>query len=330
MTNIEWTDETWNPVRGCSRVSAGCDNCYAIRQAARQDRPNGAYEGLTARRKGRLDWTGKVVTVPQKLEEPLRWRKPRRVFVNSMSDLFHPAVPREFIAEVFAVMGICRLHIFQVLTKRPQRMQKLISDESFKDQVGECGWATKRRAEILHRDDAHRPWPWGNVHLGVSVEDQATADERIPLLLQTPAAVRWVSAEPLLGPVKLRGHVLKPEQAAYCECGHGHGFTRCPNYGSVAQACHVRGCACTVFRRPKGISIDWVVTGGESGPDARSCDVAWIQSIVGQCKAADVRCFVKQLGHCPIIPAHWDDIRHLKGADPAEWPEDLRVREYPS
>ncbi len=169
---IVWTDETWNPLRGCSRVSEGCRNCYAESVARRFDGPGLPYEGLIA---SGGQWNGQIKLVPEKLDEPLRWQRPRRIFVNSMSDLFHPNVPNEYIDRVFAVMALASQHTFQVLTKRPERMLEYLN----------------RRTTMP------------NVWLGVSIENQVTADERIPLLLQTPAAVRWVSAEPLLRPVDL-------------------------------------------------------------------------------------------------------------------------------
>src|SRR5690554_696205 len=191
-TNIEWTDRTWNPTRGCSRVSAGCDNCYAIRQARRQDygprevapgvrevtATEGAYHGLTRARNGKPDWSGIVEFVPEKLEDPLRWRKPQRVFVDSMSDLFHESLPWAQIERIFEVMQEAERHTFQVLTKRPDNMRQFMERWAF-----------------------YHEGPLPNVWLGVSVENQKTADERIPILLKTPAAVRFVSYEPALRPV---------------------------------------------------------------------------------------------------------------------------------
>ena len=174
---IQWTDATWNPIRGCTKVSAGCDHCYAMRQARRMDHAGGAYEGLTRIISGRPQWNGKVRMVPDLLDQPLRWQKRRMIFVNSMSDLFHESVPDEFIGKVFSVMEQASHHIFQVLTKRPERMYAVLSN--------------------LYHD---RSAP-ANVWLGVSVEDQETAQARIPWLLDSPAHVRWVSAEPLLGPI---------------------------------------------------------------------------------------------------------------------------------
>ena len=326
-TSIEWTDETWNPIRGCSIVSKGCTNCYAMKQAHRFSGRGGPYEGLTTRTHGGPVWTGKVRLVPELLDAPLRWRKPRRVFVNSMSDLFHGDVPDEFVNKIFAVMALCPQHTFQVLTKRPERMRDYATRARYRSpmwreaavgvaipgvEYGSAAWFERQRALPS--------WPLPNVWLGVSVEDQATADERIPLLLETPAAVRFVSAEPLLWPVDLNRDYF-----------NGRWF---------------------------GDLLHWVIVGGESGPGARPCNVEWIRSIAEQCKAAAAAVFVKQLG---VRPAGWCAARLLdpdqeyddrycdtaeagegpycgsrcmflndrKGADPAEWPADLRVREMP-
>ena len=182
-TSIEWTrnddgtqGKTWNPIAGCSVVSPGCTRCYAMRMAARIERmqPDSHYKGLTKQVNGNPVWTGKIVRAPDKIfKAPLKWRKPTRVFVNSMSDLFHEDVPDEWIDEIFRIMALTPQHTYQVLTKRPERMQKY----------------SGRTLD--------------NVWMGVSAEDQARADERIPLLLETPAAVRFISAEPLLGPLDL-------------------------------------------------------------------------------------------------------------------------------
>lgn len=185
---IAWCEETWNPVRGCSRVSEGCRHCYAERVAARFSGPGKPYEGLAVMKSDGPHWTGKVRLVAAALDLPLRWRKPRRIFVNSMSDLFHKGLTDHEILKVFVTMARARQHTFQILTKQPRRMLEwfLVCAD---DTVRPLAWAGV-------------PWPLPNVWLGVSVEDQETADERIPLLLQTPAAVRWVSAEPLLGPIE--------------------------------------------------------------------------------------------------------------------------------
>ncbi len=261
-TGISWTDETWNPIRGCTPVSAGCTNCYAARQARRFSGPGKAYDGLTRMTASGPKWTGKIRLVPEVLDQPLRWRKPRRIFVNSMSDLFHEDVPSEFIAAVFGVMAGARQHTFQVLTKRPERMAQWF--RWVETDVREPRWECLEKAEELidrePQEDSESTWPLPNVWSGVSVEDQEAANERIPLLLQTPAAVRFLSCEPLLGPLDLDPRKWAPTD--------------------------------TCFQAPP--KLDQVIVGGESGPGARPCDVRWIRSIVQQCREAKVACFVKQ------------------------------------
>ena len=294
-TSIEWADKVWNPVVGCTRVSAGCDHCYAIRVAARG--MSAQHRGLTklrpkdASRPG-PDWTGEVRCLPQLLAVPLRWRKPQRVFVNSMSDLFHAQVPFEFIAAVFGVMAVANRHTFLVLTKRPERALAFFGwlDDHEYGAFGAMEDAMEDEG-VCDGIALDRPWPLPNVHLGVSVEDQATANERVPVLLDCPAAVRWVSYEPALGPVDWT-QWLAPGWPGRCTDG------------------------------PR---LDWIVVGGESGPGARPCDVAWIRSIVEQCRAAGVKAFVKQLGSA-WASANGGD---RKGGDLSRWPTDLAIRELP-
>lgn len=245
-TAIEWTETTWNPVTGCDRVSEGCDHCYALTLAKRLK----AMSNVRYQRDGdpRTSGPGFGVTIhPDKLIEPIGWRSPYTVFVNSMSDLFHPKVTTEFIAEVFAVMASTPRHTYQVLTKRPARMASLARSSAFEDAVlagaGSYGGQSPR-------------WPLPNVWLGVSVENQARADERIPRLLATRAFVRFLSCEPLLGAIDLRS--------------------------SIEHA------------RDGG--IEWVIVGGESGPGARPMDPEWARSIRDQCQAAGVAFFMKQWG----------------------------------
>jgi protein gp37 len=178
-SKIEWTDATWNPVTGCAKVSPGCDHCYAETFANR-------WRGIPGHH---FENGFDVQLRPERLDQPLRWKRPRRVFVNSMSDLFHKDVPDSFIAEAFSVMARAQQHTFQLLTKRHARMKALLSRPSFRDNLAHWG----------------APWPLPNVWLGVSAEDQHWANLRIPGLLHTPAAIRFVSAEPLLGPVDLTG-----------------------------------------------------------------------------------------------------------------------------
>jgi protein gp37 len=311
-TTIEWATKSWNPVRGCSRVSPGCDECYAMKFAHRFSGAGQPYEGLTTSRRGKVDWIGVARFLPSELGAPLRWRQPQRIFVNSMSDLFHHTVAFEQIAAVCAVMAAATRHQFLVLTKRPERaiewFRWLGGGERQRERCAAHaltflpGYSVDARSAELLRigralrvsgmptfDGHERPWPLPNVWLGVSVENQETADERLPTLLECPAAVRFVSAEPLLGPLDL-GRFLP--------------------------------------------ALDWVIVGGESGPGARPFHVEWARSIVTACEAAGVAAFVKQLGASPFEHDAFDVpsevlLDNFKGGDMAEWPEDLRVREFP-
>lgn len=318
MSSIEWTEETWNPVVGCTRVSAGCDHCYAVRQThrlgamAEADRAKGKdpgrkgnYVGLTVlNKRGERHFNGTVRCVEEALTIPLGWKKPRTVFVNSMGDLFHEAVPFVFIDRVFAVMKATPRHTYQVLTKRPDRMREYFEDRSSE--------RADSRGTALHEFAPDEPlegdWPLPNVWLGTSVEDQRTADDRIPDLLACPSAVRFLSCEPLLGPVDLNA------RETICKTWSEGGLTL-------------------------GTYIDWVITGGESGGGSRFCDLAWIRSIVEQCRGEGVPVFVKQLGAKPREKFYIRDdgaevheclrLNDAKGGDIDEWPEDLRVREMP-
>lgn len=296
-TKIEWTEATWNPVRGCSIVSEGCRNCYAMRMAHRSNRPGGAYEGLTRIGPHGPTWTGDVRFVPELLDYPLRLRKPHRIFVNSMSDLFHEKVSFEQISEVFAVMALAPQHTFQLLTKRLERAGEFFQSLSPGNHREVLKLA--RFVESRYTIPANYEWPLKNVWLGVSVEDQKTADERIPLLLETPAAVRWISAEPLLGPINLDGFL----DFEYPHCSgfvNGHvdeGYcTKCG--GHITDSIHTN----------PGSKLDWVVVGGESGPGARPMHPDWVRSLRNQCAAAGVPFFFKQWG--AYIPGHLGDCSH--------------------
>ncbi len=233
MTGIEYVDETWNPVTGCSWVSTGCDNCYARRLAKR------------------FGWDFRPTVHLERLDEPLHWRKPRRILVPSMGDLFHRDIPLYAIAAVWATVYVAKQHTFFVLTKRPLRA---------------LGLKAKR---IIY--------PMPNLYLGVTVENQ----DAVWRLGWTPVMQMWISAEPLLGPVSLD----------------------LPDSG-----------------------VEWVVVGGESGPGARPMKLEWAQQIVNDCREAGVPVFVKQLGN---VLAKELGLKSRKGSDPAEWPESLRVREFP-
>lgn len=336
-TSIEWADKSWNPLRGCSRVSAGCQRCYAERMAHRFSGPGRPYEGLTKMTSHGPVWTGVIRLVHDVIDEPLHWKKPARVFVNSMSDLFHEDVPIDFIAMVFAYMAYARQHTFQVLTKRAVRMQQVLSSSAFAASFeGSLSMAHDQACEILgargefdpnerRRDDirAFDPsLPLANAWLGVSVENQETADERIPFLLQTPAAVRWLSCEPLLGPVDI---------AQWMWPLHWHWAA---GYRSPEEAIAAGAYA---ERKPQALLgahvplIKWVVAGGESGPGARPTVIGHVRDIVKQCQAAGVPVFVKQLG---AKPTNREGVAHplkdRKGGDITEFPVDLQVREYPN
>jgi protein gp37 len=262
QSHISWTDSTWSPVTGCDRVSEGCQHCYALTMAARlKAAGNRRYQ-----RDGnpRTSGPGFGVTLHEDvLEVPLHWRKPRRIFVNSMSDLFHPEVPDAFIARVFAVMTVARDHQFQILTKRPRRMQRLLSDSGFRGLVAssvDAEW----NPPLWTDPRANGAWPLPSVWLGVSVETQKWADLRIPLLHETPAAHRFLSCEPLLGRIELGRHL------------------RCP-------ACAESG---WTGRCDRG--VEWVIVGGESGPGYRPMDLEWLRLIAVRCDQEGVPVHVKQ------------------------------------
>jgi len=324
---ISWTDATWNPVTGCTKVSPGCAHCYIERTPPFR---------MAGRRfvKGAIP----VLLHPDRLEQPLRWKKPRRVFVCSLADLFHEDVPDAFIGSIFGVMAAAREHTFQVLTKRLEAARWLFSDADFLDNVEE---------QLAARSHAAFEWPLPNVHLGVSVENQRMADERIPVLLDTPAAVRFLSCEPLLSGLDLTPWLvplpeMESETCQRCnetgeeviccddlcanndECIHGDGYAPCSECGGVGQIMQ--------NERP---AIDWVICGGESGPGSaerklvercpgpgwhwkggptpagqaiycKECGgtgwcpkpraLEWVRSIRDQCVAAGVAYHFKQLG----------------------------------
>ena len=396
-SNIEWTDATWNPTTGCTKISPGCKNCYI------ESTP-------PFRMAGRKFVNGKIPLEfhDDRLNKPLHWKKPRRVFVNSLSDLFHDDVPDSFIDLVFARMILTPRHTYQVLTKRHERLSDyfgiaadVIRDRWLNAVMLDCGedagafaanfvngWSNPKECPQFDGPaNGTRPrWPLPNLWLGVTVENQAAADERIPHLLRVPAAVRFLSVEPLLGPVDL---------TRVCDRSKAKSLWISPLEAKEANPAHDSLVATLGPDYPYS-RIDWVIVGGESGPNARPCDVACIRSVVGQCRAAGTKCFVKQLGSRPFDSSaepyceftryeHWvakarswlggisgggsrykesekcvcvdakgricsigrdfmlarDEcaypvraikplsLNDHKGGDPAEWPEDLRVREVP-
>lgn len=348
MSKIEWTERTWNPIVGCSVVSPGCTNCYAMKMAARIEamdesafygkvdaaiehaddldhenriraemnnrRVPSHYAGTTKTVNGNPVWTGKLAQAPDHiLTEPLRRRKPTMWFVNSMSDLFHEDIPDAWIDRVFAVMALCPQHTFHVLTKRSRRMRDYMAGpwparvmmklNPFVTSVALGDIAGHHASPKLNTGT-----PLPNVWLGVSAEDQKRADDRVPDLLATPAAIRFVSAEPLLGPIDFTkiGDVTFRLDALTGKAEHLLGYT-----GQVA-------------------ALDWVIVGGESGPGAREFRADWARNIIAECQHAGVPVFMKQMGSRPVYGTSPARLKHSKGADPAEWPIDMRVRQTPA
>jgi protein gp37 len=239
-TKIEWADATWNPVVGCTPVSEGCKNCYAKRIYER------FHPGQSFR---------KVNCFPEKLMEPSHWRNPRNIFVCSMSDLFHDEVPDEFISQVFDVIFHNRRHIYMILTKRPERMKTwvLSNQEKF--------WHYHAPGES-QSEYVSAPYPDPCLWLGITVENQKAADERIPILLSIPAKVRFISCEPLLEPINL--------------------------YDSK----HLIGSHPTWLD-----GIDWVIVGGETGQSARPMNPLWALHILSQCEDTKTPFFFKKMGN---------------------------------
>ena len=241
---IAWTDATWDPIAGCTRKSAACRHCYAEALTAAASQSGMWGHGFAEMGPAGAAWTGKIELLEHRLMLPLGWEQPRRVFVNSLSDLFHELLSTDAIDRVFAIMALAPRHIFQVLTKRPKTMQPYLSDPAAPSRI-------ERVMDEIRSDPNPAKiatWPLPNVWLGVTAENQKEADRRIPLLLATPAAVRWVAAEPLLEQIDLKvGSWLKnaPDDST-----------------------------------PK---LDWVVAGGETSAEAQPCHPDWARSLRDQC-----------------------------------------------
>lgn len=287
-TSIEWTNETWNPVRGCSRISPGCERCYAEGIAARFSGPGLPFEGFARRdANGDPQWTGKVGLVEDALLAPLSWRKPRSVFVNSMSDLFHERFADEEIDRVWTVMLLAPQHTFQVLTKRAERARRYLTDPKLYARVLRVADEIRATRPKLTAVGISNPstfaaqWIW----LGVSVENQSCADARIPELLATPAGVRFVSAEPLLGPVDLW---------AFLSGTH-------------------RDASLAALGSPPMPGLDWVIAGAENTRRSpRAMDEAWVRTLRDQCATAGTSFFYKQrieAGRKVSLPM-LDGVRH--------------------
>jgi len=299
-TKIEWTNETWNPVVGCSKISEGCLNCYAEKMAVRLasiyerdiSKKNlkpytsvvtpSKYYTLEASREPRR-WNGKTAFVESALEKPLHWKKPRMIFVCSMSDLFHESVPFEWIDKVMAIIALCPQHTFQILTKRPERLLEYYQQEP-RGQIDHAiidgisyfvGRGKKYAGKGLtkHLRGYEGLWPLPNLWLGVTIENEKYK-HRANVLSEIPAAMRFISNEPLLSDIRYTTDELR--------------------------------------------HIDWLIIGCESGPKRRPCKLEWVRNIVSQCKAANVPVFIKQL-----------NINGKVEHNIEKFPEDLRIREYP-
>lgn len=303
-TAIEWTERTWNPIVGCSLQSPGCTHCYAMKMAGRLEAMGVPYyQGTTQKTKNGFVWTGKIATNDNALMEPLRRRVPTMWFVNSMSDLFHEDVSEQAIDRTFIVMALNPQHTFQVLTKRADRMRAYVEGFNWERAVENCrdesgsSMLLKHSIAALRRlfglaprfsGDADRSaWPLPNVWKGVSVEDQKRANERVPDLLATPAAIRWLSCEPLLGPVDL----TRIQPALFDATAHALTGMWKWTGGPIKK---------------ESEALDWIVVGGESGPGARPMHPDWLISLRDQCEAAGTAFFFKQWGE--ILPVWVDDI----------------------
>ncbi|WP_026149785.1 phage Gp37/Gp68 family protein [Sphingobium xenophagum] len=319
-TAIEWTERTWNPIVGCSLQSPGCTRCYAMKMAGRLEAMGVPYcQGTTQKTKNGFVWTGKIAANDNALMEPLRRRAPTMWFVNSMSDLFHEDVSEQAIDRVFVVMALNPQHTFQVLTKRADRMRAYVEGFNWERAVENCRGADGSSMILKHNiaelrrlfglaprfsyDRDLSAWPLPNAWKGVSVEDQKRADLRIPDLLATPAAIRWLSCEPLLGPVDLRNIPVAEGVTLDAMTGYHTGSGHRP-----------------VRKLPAALnSLDWVVVGGESGPDARPMHPAWARSIREQCSFL-VAFFFKQWGNwISIYDRDRDDPDWRDVPKPGDW-----------
>lgn len=374
-SKIEWTDKTWSPIRArvkdnareialergwvdllsivskmrghvgphCEQISPGCHNCYSLTNNGRCLPNNGTGLPFDKRSRELVD-----IFVDEKiLMQPLHWKAPKKIFVENQSDLFGKWVPFEMADKVVAVMALTPWHTYQVLTKRAERMLDYLSSDLRKMAVG---YASDDISDSIPCG-LLKQWPLPNCWLGVSAEDQKRADERIPLLLQTPAAVRFVSYEPALGPVDFKKISLSPDGDVWVNALTGQSYT----YHAIGG----------LMKASLWFKLDWVIVGGESGPGARPFDLQWARDVRRQCKDAGAAFFMNQVGAVPIMPGcrqnhwdwgcrqnHWDwggawghtpkfsnysehppmwrvHLKSKKGGDMEEWPEDLRVRQFP-
>lgn len=318
MTNIQWTDETWNIVVGCSRISPGCTNCYAATAAASarlQQFPQ--YQKVAA-------WDGTVEFVESQLLKPLSWKNPKRIFVCSMSDLFHENVPDEWIDKVMAIAALLPQHTFQILTKRPERALEYFTYEHRFAFIDYQAYEILRAGRApYYREHPVVKLPLKNVWMGVTCENQAMADRRIPLLLQIPAAIRFLSCEPLLEVIDLSEWLICPQ----CNGERMFEVIRTGPRSGVAGYKKCPKCQDNRFYS----DLHWIIAGGESGKGARTCSIDWVRSLVRQCQDADVPVFVKQLGsNCQLLPGLAFKYSDRKGGNIDSFPfDDLKIRQFP-
>lgn len=286
-TKIEWCEETWSPVIGCSKVGPACLNCYAARMATRlaANPQTPDYKGIAAGG----EWSGEARCLPHRLGQPLRWRKARRIFVCSMSDLFHPSVPFEFIAAIFSVMAACPQHEWMILTKRPERMRAWFAWANYHYDgmnTTESVFDAKTRDEMtklwVDRDLGNLPWPLPNVMLGATIWDQSSADSAIPVLLDTPAEKRFVSVEPMLGEIDIRyPRSIWPKGPDYCCSGRDCGCLGIPTEPPLTIDLN-------------GNRIDLVIAGAETGPGKRPMGINWVRNLRDQCVDLGTSFFFKK------------------------------------
>lgn len=361
-SKIEWTGSTWNPIVGCSIVSPGCTNCYAMKMAGRLTAMGvGHYAGTVQKTKAGAVWTGQVNVAPDSIvTQPLRWKKPRVIFVNSMSDLFHDDVPFDVVDRIFAVMLLARQHTYQILTKRPARMAEYLGQPGPSAGVRSAAIRAAMAAIAPDQPPLHDLWFKDHIWLGFSAENQEQYDARRDAFFDCHGfGPRFLSAEPLLDGIDL------DFRTDHCDLCGGTGILgRWPK-----GKCHTCGGKGRMVingppRRDGYRRLDWVIVGGESGPKARQTWTPHVRSIVRQCERSGTPVFVKQLGAVVTDrndvgfegcePHEWPNIdpadvdhdinrfredyqgapcrirlRDRKGGDMAEWPQDLRVRQLP-
>ena len=328
-THIAWTSTvhpdgavtpgaTWNCLTGCNRDGPDCEGCYAEFEAGTRMKNVASYAGTTRMTSDGPRWTGKVNLLHEKLDLPIRWQRPRMIFVNSMSDVFHKNVPFDFIDHMYAVMAVCPRHRFQILTKRGDRMVEYYESDPAERIRDIADKLESSRAPALERWTEYgqdfvdlKAWPLPNVWAGISAGDQETANRRVPYLLLIPAAVHWVSYEPSIGRLDL----TKLDAGSA-----GHKDLYWINALTGRQDDMGRPC------RDLPGKVDWVVAGGESGSKARPSEYDWYRSMRDDCSKAGVPFFMKQVG---AQLAQAGGMKHRAGADPEEWPDDLRVRQFP-